>query len=215
MRDALVYAVAVAVSPVPIGAVILLLTSPEREAKGLSFLAGWVVGVGALALLFVVLVEATGISDADPLWLALPEIVLGVVFLLAAAVLWIRRDRRRERAAPWIDAVDNLTASRSGGLGLVLSGANPKIAALSLGAALSLAETDASATGTAMTTALFTAIGAAGVAAPIAVHLAAPARTESALLVFRAWLGRHETVALVVLGLVVGGLFVREGVAAL
>jgi hypothetical protein len=68
----------------------------------------------------VVLVDVSGISDADQLWLAVPEIVLGVVFLLAAAVLWIRRDRGRYRAAPWVDAVDNLTASRSGGLGLVL-----------------------------------------------------------------------------------------------
>ena len=215
MREALVYAVAVAVSPVPIGATLLLLTCPRGEANGLSFLAGWVVGVGMLVVLFVVLVDVSGISDADQLWLALPEIVLGVVFLLAAAVLWIRRDRRRGRGVPWIDVVDHLTASRSGGLGFVLSGANPKIAALSLGAALSLAETDASVMGTAMATVLFTAIGAAGVAAPIAVHLAARARTESALLVFRTWLGRHETVALVALGLVVGGLFVREGVAAL
>jgi len=60
VREALVYAVAVAVSPVPIGATLLLLTCPRREANGLSFLAGWVVGVGTLAVLFVVLVEASG-----------------------------------------------------------------------------------------------------------------------------------------------------------
>jgi hypothetical protein len=215
VREAVVYAVAVAVSPVPIGATLLLLTCPRREANGLSFLAGWAVGVGTLALLFVVLVEASGISDADPLWLALSEIVLGVVFLLTAAVLLIQRGRRPERAAPWINAVDHLTAPRSGGLGLVLSGANPKIAALSLGAALSLAETDASATRVAMSAALFTAIGAVGVAAPLAVHLAAPTRTEPILLRLRSWLGTHETAVLVVLGVVVGGLFVREGVAAL
>ena len=215
MRDALVYAVAVAVSPVPIGATLLLLTCPRREANGLSFLAGWVVGIGMLTVLFFGLVDAAGISDADPLWLALPEIALGVLFLLVAAVLWIRRDRREERTASWIDAVDNLTAQQSGGLGIVLSGANPKIAALSLGAALSLAEADAGATTTAMTAALFIAIGAAGVAAPIVVHLAAPARTEHTLLRFRAWLGRHETTVLVVLGLVVGLLFLREGLAAL
>ena len=106
MRDALVYAVAVAISPVPIGAILLLLTCPEQAANGLSFLAGWVVGVGTLAVLFVVLVDAAGISDSDPLWIAIPEIVLGVTFLLIAAALWIRRDRRRETAAPWIDAVD-------------------------------------------------------------------------------------------------------------
>jgi Sap, sulfolipid-1-addressing protein len=94
----LVYAVAVAVSPVPIGAILLLLTCPRRGANGLSFLAGWVLGVGTLAVLFVTLVHAAGISDADPLWLAVPEIVVGIVFLLAAVALWIRRDRRRAAA---------------------------------------------------------------------------------------------------------------------
>ena len=215
MREALVYAVAVAVSPVPIGAILLLLTCPERAAKGLSFLAGWVVGVGTLAVLFVVLVDELGLSDADPLWIAIPEIVLGITFLLIAAALWIRRDRSRETGVPWIDAIDHLTATRSGGLGIVLSGANPKIAALALGAALSLADASAGTTTTAVSSALFIVIGAAGVAAPLAVHLAAPARTASALLRFRVWLGGRETLVLVVFGLVVGGLFLREGVAAL
>ena len=215
MREALVYAVAVAVSPVPIGAILLLLTCPEQAANGLSFLAGWVVGVGTLAVLFVVLVDAAGISDSDPLWIAIPEIVLGVTFLLIAAALWIRRDRRRETAAPWIDAVDHLTVTRSGGLGIVLAGANPKIAALALGAALSLADASAGTTTTAVSAALFTAIGAVGVATPLAAYLAAPVRTESVLLRFRVWLGGRETVVLVVLGLVVGGLFLREGLAAL
>lgn len=214
MQESLVYAAAIAVSPIPIGVVLLLLTCPRRGVNGISFLAGWTVGVGALAVFFAVLVEATGISDADPLWLALPEMLLGVAFLLAAAALWARRGQRRGRPQ-WIDAVDNLTAPRSGGLGVVLSGANPKIAALSLGAALSLAETDASATTTAVSAVLFTAIGAAGVAAPLAVHLAVPGRTERGLLRCRAWLVRHETTVLVVLGLVIGALFLREGVAVL
>jgi hypothetical protein len=50
---------------------------------------------------------------------------------------------------------------------------------------------------------------------PLGVHLAAPTRTDPVLLGFRSWLGRHETVTLVVLGLLVGALFLREGVSSL
>lgn len=92
MSGTVVYALGVAVSPVPIGAVILVLTCPARLRGGLSFLAGWVAGVAILALLFIAL------SDADPVWIAALELVLGGAFLLAAAVLWLgpaARGRRR------------------------------------------------------------------------------------------------------------------------
>lgn len=216
MRDALVYAVPVAVSPVPLGASLLLLTCPRRRPNGLSFLAGWALGVGALSVVCVALVRAVGVTDADPRWLAVVEVVVGGTFVLVAAALWARRDRQqRRRAAPWIDAVDGLSAPRAGGLGIVLAGANPKVVALSLAAALSLARTDTSATTELVSIVLFTLIGALGVAAPLAVHLAAPARTEAVLLQFRAWLACHETMALVLVGFVIGGLFLRDGLMAL
>ena len=40
-------------------------------------------------------------------------------------------------------------------------------------------------------------------------------RTAASLLRFRVWLGRHGTTVVVVLGLVIGSLFLREGLTAL
>ena len=65
--------------------------------------------------------------------------------------------------------------SRSAGLGVVLSSANPKVIALALGAALALGESGANVLVTAEAVIAFVAIGATGVAVPLAVYLAARA----------------------------------------
>jgi threonine/homoserine/homoserine lactone efflux protein len=211
VQDALPYAVGVAISPIPIAAVLLLLTCKSALAKGFSFLGGWVVGVAVPMLLFVVLVDRAGVTDSDPVWIVVAELAIGVAFLLAAAAVWTRRQRRRERD-PWADSIDSFTSVRSAGLGIALSGANPKVVALSLGAALAVADSGAA---TAGAVAGYTAVGAVGVLVPLALYLAAPVRAQSALRRMRAWLARHEVTVLALLGLLLGALFLRDGVAGL
>jgi Sap, sulfolipid-1-addressing protein len=215
MGEIVLYAVGVAISPVPVAASIVVLTGRHAVANGASFLAGWAIGVFSASALFVVLVDRVGISDADPLWIAVPEIVLGLAFVAAALTLWVRRRNRRERAVPWLDAADAMTRSRSTGLGLLLSAANPKVIALALGAALALAETKASSATTVQAVVLFTAIGVVGVALPLALRVLFPRRAALLLARLRAWLGKHETAILVPLGLVIGAVFLQGGVASL
>ena len=175
MREALVYALGVTVSPAPIASIIVILTSPRALANGASFLAGWALGVASVITLLVVLVDEAGIGDSDPSWIAVPELVLGAAFLGVALLVWIRRRRRREHDVPWLDAVDDLSRARSAGLGFLLAAANPKVIALALGSALSLAEEDANAGSQLQTIVLFSAIGVVGVALPLALYLLFPA----------------------------------------
>jgi hypothetical protein len=46
--QALPYAVGVALSPVPIIAVVLMLATPQGRINGPAFLAGWIVGIAPL-----------------------------------------------------------------------------------------------------------------------------------------------------------------------
>ena len=154
-------------------------------------------------------------SDGDPLWIAIFELVLGCGFLVAAGFLLVRGSRGPSRADPWVDAVDGITTVRSVGLGVVLAGANPKVLALSLGAALALARAAAGTSTRAEGVVALSVVGAVGVLAPLAVFLVWPTRAGPGLRQFRAWLGRHETAALVAVGFVVGELFVRDAVQML
>jgi hypothetical protein len=215
MGEIVVYAIGVTISPVPVAASIVVLTGRHALANGASFLVGWALGVFSAATLLVVLVNRAGISDADPLWIAIPEIVLGLAFVAASLTLWARGRNRSERAVPWLDAADALTRPRSAGLGLLLSAANPKVVALALGAALALAETKANSATTVQAVLLFTAIGVVGVALPLALRVLFPSRAARLLARLRAWLGKHETAILVPLGLVIGAVFLQGGVASL
>lgn len=215
MREALPYAVGVALSPVPIAAILLLLTTRRATTLGLAFLVGWLVGVAAVAAALVLVVGGASVDDSDSVWIALGELLVGAAFLLAALALWSRRDRRSAFDRPWVSTVDSFTTLRSAGLGLVLSGGNPKVVGLSLGVALALAEAGASTSTAAAGVAVFTVVGAVGVVAPIAAYAAVPARAESLLRQGRDWLERHERIVLVVLGVLIGTLFLADGVVSL
>jgi len=144
VRDALVYAAGVAVSPIAIASILLLLTSRGGSANGISFAVGWAAGVAALAGVFAVLVRVVGIVGKHPVWIAIVELVLGGVFVAAAAALLGRQARRQARSLMFVTAAEALTPARAAGLGSVLSAANPKIMALALGAAVTLAREGAS-----------------------------------------------------------------------
>jgi hypothetical protein len=58
---------------------------------------------------------------------------------------------------------------------------------------------------------VFSAVGTLGVLTPVAIYVAAPARAAPVLGRFRGWLARHETNALVVVGLIIGALFLSDG----
>lgn len=93
-------AVGVALSPLPIIAVILMLTSPDGRVAGSSFLAGW---VSALAVLGTVVLlaadEAQASSSGTPAaWVSVLQFALGVLLLGVAVQQW--RGRRAGTRSP-------------------------------------------------------------------------------------------------------------------
>ena len=212
MGHTLVYGLGVAISPIPIATVLAILSSRDARANGLLFACGWVAGVAGCAVVFTLLVKALDLTDSHPVWIAVAELALGIAFLAVGVRLWGRR--RRPPSHPWLEVVDRLTAARSAALGIAVSAANPKVLALSLGAALALAQTGANAAVTVSTNAVFVAIGAAGVVIPTTIYLAFPARSAAGLARIRRWLARHELAVLIGLAVAIGALFIQDGLSS-
>lgn len=211
MRHALPYAVGIAVSPLPIAFVLLLLSGPRGRARAAGFAAGWAVGLAATVSVLVVLVNRLDVQDSHPAWIGAANVAVGVGFLAAAAQAW----RGPQLMAGVLGAIDHLTPARSAISGVVMSSVNPKVYALTLGAALALATTGATTGTAAATTTLYVAIGATGVILPVGVDLAAPVHSAHWLESFRAWLETHERTILIVLGVLIGVVFLRQGIATL
>ena len=215
MSDALPYALGVAFSPVPIASILLLLTSPRAAANGTLFAAGWTIGVALLAAAFSGLVHELGVVDEHPSWAAGLELVIGLACLVAALLLILGRGRRTARSSSIIAAVDTVTPRRAAGLGIVLSGANPKVIALALGAAVALARVSGGAATSIAGVVAFTLVGAAGVLIPLGLFVVFPSRSDAVLQRTRAAVTRNETALLSGLGLAIGGLFLLDGVRSL
>jgi hypothetical protein len=73
----LAMAIGIAISPIPIIAIVLMLTTPRARANGPAFVAGWLIGlgmVGAIVLLIAGPASASQ-SGAPAAWVSWTKIV--------------------------------------------------------------------------------------------------------------------------------------------
>jgi amino acid transporter len=96
-------AVRVAVSPLPIIAVVIMLTTARARANGLAFLGGWLIGLGVVGAIVLFALGSSGASQSgEPAtWVDWLKIVLGVLLLAVAVIEFRRRPRGHEQAAMW------------------------------------------------------------------------------------------------------------------
>jgi threonine/homoserine/homoserine lactone efflux protein len=89
-------------------------------------------------------------------------------------------------------------------LGLLLSGANPKVLLLTAAGGLEIDSTDLSRTGALATIALFAAIAASTVAIPLVLYAAMGERMLGPLSRAKDWLGLHNAAVMAVVITVIG-----------
>jgi hypothetical protein len=217
--DVLGLAAGVAVSPLPIVAMILVLATPRGRANGSLFGIGWLAGLSILGTVVLLLAGPAGASDeGEPAaWTGWLKLLLGVLALLLAVRQW--RARPAPGAAPempkWMAGLDQLKPGGALGLGALLSGVNPKNAALTIAAAATIAGAGLPGGEQAVTLAVFVVIGSIGVLAPLIVYLMAGERAARTLDAWKTWSGDHNAAIMAVLFLVFGFKLVGDGIAVL
>jgi hypothetical protein len=217
--EVLTFAIGVAISPVPIIAVILMLFSERARVNGPAFLVGWVVALAVVSAVVYVIADqsnaATSSSASDTIsW---GKIVLGVVFLLLARRHW--RGRPEPRAEPpmpkWMAGVEHFPPGRAAGLGVVLVAANPKNLVLTVGAATGLAQLGLSTTDVAVSLAVFVVVASVTIAGPVAYFFVGGERAQRELVALRSWLTLHNAAVMTVLFLVFGVDLIAKGLPPL
>ena len=211
LAELIALAVAVALSPIPIGAVVVILASLRARPNGLAFLAGWVAGMVGICVVVLLVADREPGEGADGLADAL-RLALGVVLVLFAAQQWQSRPRAGARAGEprWLRTVDELTAWRAAGLGLLLSAVYPKTLLLVATAAAAIAETSSNSAAQAVALIGFVLIGASGIGTPVAIQLALGRRSERTLAKMRMRIVRNGGVLLPLLFLLVGAALIAQ-----
>ncbi len=205
--DVLPLAVGVALSPLPIIAVILMLATPKARSNGPAFALGWIVGLVAVSVIVLVVAggaDESGSTASDSVnWIRL---LLGLAFLSMALKQWRKRPKKGEQAEmpKWMDAIDAFTPVRSFAIGLLLSGVNPKNLALTLAAAGSIAQAGLSTADSSLAVAVFVILGSLTVVGPVVFFMFGGEHATRPLASIKEFMGEHNAVIMMVVLLVLG-----------
>jgi hypothetical protein len=203
ISEVLTFAIGVAVSPIPIIAVILMLFSQRAKVNGPAFLVGWVVALVAVSTVVYVLAHdgdvATSSTATDSVsW---GKIALGVLLLALARRNWRKRPGPGEEPAmpAWLLTVESMSPVKAFGLAVVLAAVNPKNLILTLGAATGLAQLGLSTSDAIVAIAVFVVVASLSIVEPVLYAVFGGARARSSLDAAKAWLMAHNAALLAVL----------------
>lgn len=210
-------AIGVALSPVPIIAVVLMLGTPRARANGPAFAVGWLAGLAIVGAIVLMLASGNAAEDTgEPAtWATMVKLVFGVLFLLIAARTWRMRPIPGEEAQmpKWMLAIDTFTAGKSLGFGVLLSAVNPKNLALTIGAATAIAQTEIAGGEQALALAIFVILGSLTILAPVAIYFLMGARAKQILDGLKDFMAAHNAAIMTVLLLVLGAKLIGDAIA--
>jgi threonine/homoserine/homoserine lactone efflux protein len=216
--DLLPAAVGVALSPVPVVAVVLVLGTAAARRNGPAFALGWIVGLVAVST--IVLLVAGGADDPDSGasdTVNVVELLFGLLLLALAVKSWRGRPEPGTDAAlpGWMSAVDGFTPMRSFAIGAALSGLNPKNLALTMAASATIAEYGVSAGGDIVAVATFVILGSLTVVGPVVAFLALGERVAPALDRAKAFMAANNAVIMAVVCLVLAAKLIGDALGGL
>ena len=219
LGEVLPLAIGIAISPLPIIAVILMLLSPQAARNAVGFLTGWVAGVVVVTTVVLLLVgQSSDTAKGEPSTLSgVLKVVFGALLVLFAVRQWRSRPRAGEPAAMprWMSAIQSLTIVRSVGLGALLGGINPKNLLLCLSAGTTVGAAHLSAGGNFVVMVVFTVLASSTVAVPVVGYLVAQDRMREPLKELRGWLAQNSAVVMAVVLIVLGVVVLGKGIGTL
>jgi threonine/homoserine/homoserine lactone efflux protein len=217
--EMLTMAVGVAVSPIPIIAVVLLLVAPRGRVNGPAFVLGCLTSTAVVGGVLIVAGIGSGTSDSGGPSTAttLLRLALGVLLVAMAARQWRSRPAQGEDPPmpKWMGALDGFTPLKAFGAGIALTALNPKNLLLVLGGAAAVASAGASGREEAIAWAIFTGIAIVGVAAPVVIAFAMGDRSDELLERLRTWMAHNSAVIMAVVLLVIGAKLLGDAIAGL
>jgi threonine/homoserine/homoserine lactone efflux protein len=210
-------AVGVALSPLPIVAVVLMLVTPRGRANGPAFILGWWLGLAIVGAIVLSVSKGAGATDngETATWVDVLKLVLGLLLLLVVVRQWRSRPHDGEEAPTpkWMGALETFTPAKAGGAGVVFSALNPKNLLLAIAGAAAIAGTGISGGEQAVAWVIFVLIASIGVAAPVVIFFALGERSREILDRLKDWMAHNNAVIMATLLLIIGVKLIGDAIA--
>lgn len=207
----LVPGLAVALSPVPAYAVMLMLEDQRGRTLASIFVAGWVAGLALLSYLVLIVVDGLAPVDTDQAlgWISL---VLAAMMLALALRQWLGRPTEgTSSAAPsWTREIPDFTAVRTLGVAVPLAAVSLRILVLAVAAMVSATAADVPSSGLVW----FLAVSCCGVVVPLLIGLVA-GQASGSLVSVREWTASNHDAIVITSMVLVAGAEVAAGLTLL
>jgi threonine/homoserine/homoserine lactone efflux protein len=215
----LTMAVAVALSPIPIIASVVLVSAPRGRVNGPAFVVGCASSAAVIGGVLLAVGVGSGTSDSGrpSTGASALKLILGVVLLGMAARQWRGRpaDDEDPPMPKWMGALDGFSPLKAFAAGIVVTGLNPKNLLLVVAGAAAVAGAGATVGEEVVAWAIFTLIAIIGVATPVVISFAMGDRSEELLQRLRKWMAHNSGVIMAVILLLIGVKLLGDGIAGL
>ena len=217
LSKSLPMAIGVALSPIPVAAVMIILMSARARTSAPAFLLGWIFGILAVGLI-VFLVPGLDTARGEPTALSgLIRIVLGFALLYLSVHQWRSRasvDNTLE-TPKLFTRLDQMGLVQSSITGFLLSSVHPKNLFLTAAGAATIDASMLDLGAQLVALLIFAAVASLTIAIPIAGYFLVSDRAETMLGSWKDWLVRNNAAITIVLLLVFGGLLISRGMTIL
>lgn len=210
------FAIGVAISPVPVVAVILMLFSKSAAKNSVSFAVGWILGLSVVGLL--VLALGVTISDSDESDAAgVVKLLIGLLFVALAVKQWKGRPADGEAAQMpgWMNSIDSFTAGKSLGFGFLMAAVNPKNLGLTIAAAATIGAAGLDTSNEIVTLVVYVLIASVTIILPVGAYLILGDRADAPLTTAKQWLIDNNNTVMSVLFVVLGFKLIGDALTVL
>ena len=202
-----------AFSWMPVTGVVILLLAPSGRSKVPAFLAGRVVGLAVITVLFVAGARALPPAPhLDGPVVASVEVLAGVALVLLALHSWHGRHRAQRRSTPaWLDRLGESSAAAVFTTSVVVD-LQPKGLVLGVAAGAVVRGGSMPVAEAVTAVVVYLVLAASSVFVPVVATAVAPVRTERWLRAAQDWLTAHGAVLTAVVAAAVGVVLVVDAI---
>lgn len=207
-------ALVIALSPLSVIPAVLVLQTPRPRPTGLAFLAGWLIGLAVLTVLFI---EASGLLgglDRPPSWASWVRVAVGAALVVFGGYRWFTR-HRSAHAPGWMGRLTTLTPPRALVTAVVLTVVNPKVLLICAAAGVAIATEGLGRPGVYLGALYFVLFAGSTVALPILAYAASGDRLREPLTRLRDWMERQHAALVAAILVVLGVLLLYKGIHGL
>ncbi|WP_101950593.1 GAP family protein [Mycobacterium sp. 3519A] len=207
-------ALVIALSPLSIIPAVLVLHTPHPRPTGLAFLAGWLIGLAALTIVFLELSNLVVDLGKPPTWASWVRVVVGAALIVFGVYRWLTRKRAAHSPA-WLQKLGTLSPARACLAAMALAVVNPKVLFMCVAAGLAIGTAGLGSAHVWVAVVWFVAVAGSTVALPILAYAVSGDRLDEPLQRLKDWMEQQHATLVAAILVVIGLLVLYKGIHGL